>query len=709
MLQRFRTKTPSTSIFVQIYSVYYLQYAIQAKSSALSTQSNYYSYSNSYTYLFETCTTIRQLFQLRAHMIISGHSQNIYLLPKLVSKYAAYGVMADARQLFDKTHKQNIYLWTAMINGYVRNGLFEDAVLLYHQMNADGISADRFIFSSVIKACANLSALQEGIEIHNDIVRAGFELDTVVGTALVAMYAKCGEIEVAREMFDKMLERNAVTWSAIIAGYALKRKTSEALRLFNEMQMQGIKPDSVIMVSVLPAFTRLSDLRLAECIHGYVIRSGFEFDFVVSSALIDMYCKSGRVGFARQVFEKMPEGNVGSWNAMIAGYTQNGCAEEALLLFNEMQVSGVEPNLITMVSVIPASAHLSALHLGKCIHGYAIRSGFHSDVMIVTALIDMYAKSGSMESSRSLFERMPKRNVVSWNSMIAGYAQNGYASEALTLFSEMQLQGLKPDSVTVVNALPACAHLSALQLGKGIHGYIIQSNLEPDVTVCNALLDMYAKCGMVGCTFQLFDSMSQKTLVSWNTMIGGCGMHGYGKDALAFFTRMQQEGITPDHITFILVLSACSHSGLLDEGWQCFDSMTEDYRITPSMEHYACMVDLLGRSGLLDEAHDFIKRMPTKPNFVVWGSLLGACRVHGNVLLAESAMKHILELLPESVGHYVLLSNIYAETGRRDAAAKLRNMVKVKGLKKAPGCSWIEINSSIHSFFVAEGEGEGYG
>ncbi|KAH9317193.1 hypothetical protein KI387_018962 [Taxus chinensis] len=702
MLQFSLKKPPNTNIFVQISSALYLHHGTQAYSSACRCQFNYYNVSNSYFPLFEACTNINQLYQLHGHMITSGNYRNINLQPKLVSKYTAYGNMEYARQLFDKTHKPNIYLRTAMINGCVRNGLCEEALSLYHQMNADGIKADNFIFSSVVKACANLSALQKGTEIHDDIVRAGFELDTVVGTALVAMYGQCGEVEVARQVFDKMRERNAVTWSAIIGGCAMKGKVSEVLGFFNEMQMQGIQPDSVIMVSVIPAFACLSDLQYAESIHGYVIKSGFESDFAVTTALIDMYAKCGSVCFARKVFDKMPKGNVSSWNAMIAGYTQNGCAEVALALFSEMQLQWVEPDLITMASVIPACAHLAALHVGNCIHSYAIRCGFDSDVMVGTALIDMYAKCGSMDGSRRLFVRMAKRNVVSWNVMIAGYAQSGHSFEALTLFREMQLQGLKPDSVTVVNTLPACAHLSALQQGKRIHGHTIQINLESDVIVCNALLDMYAKCGTIEFARQLFDSISAKTLVSWNAMIGGYGMHGHGKDALQLFTQMQQEGIKPDNISFISVLSACSHSGLLDDGWMCFESMIEDYCITPSMEHYACMVDLLGRSGHLDEAHDFIKKMPMKPNVVVWGSLLGACSVHGNILLGECVLKYILELVPENVGHYVLSSNIYAKAGRWNDAAKLRNTVEVKGLKKAPGCSWIEINNNIHSFFIAE-------
>eukprot|EP01018_Ginkgo_biloba_P039144 Gb_08834 [translate_table: standard] len=760
------------------------------------------SYTDTYVTLLQACTNIKQLQQLHAHMLTTGLDQNIYLITKFVNMYSVCGSMEDARLLFDKTCNPNVFLWTAMISGYVRNGFCEEALMLYYLMRSGETAPDKFIFTSVIKACGSLSALTEGVEIHNDTIRAGFESDMYVDTSLVDMYSKCGRVEIARNLFDKMSQRNAVSWGAMITGYVQNGYAGEALTLFNEMLLRDIKPDVVTIASILPACAYLSALPQGKWVHSYVIRNGFESHVVVLTALIDMYAKCGNIYYACHLFDKMPKRNVVSWNAMLAGYAHNGHASEALTLVSEMRLQDIKPNLVTAVSVLPACSHLSALQQGKQLHGYTIRNELESDVVLGNALIDMYAKCGRMDFARRLFEKMYKRNVVSWNTiiagssqngqpnealkffnamklqgmkpnsvtmvsvlpafaalperqgkwihgyiikngfgldvvvdnalldmyakgrkieiarevfdrmskrnvvswsaMIAGYAQNGHGSEALAVFNEMQLQGIKPDSVTVMSILSACTRFLDLEQGKRFHGYIIRVGFDSDVVVGNALIDMYAKCGSIEVARHLFDNMSEKNLVSWNAMVSGYGMHGHGEDALALFAQMQKKGMKPDDITFISVLSACSHAGLVDEGWQYFDCMSRDYHIIPRVEHYACMVDLLGRSGLLDEAHDFIKKMPLEPNAVVWGTLLGACRIHSNIELGEHVAERLFELEPENAACYILLSNIYAEAGRWDDVAKLRNTMKVRGLKKTPGCSWIVLGNRVHAFHAGD-------
>eukprot|EP01018_Ginkgo_biloba_P023373 Gb_39406 [translate_table: standard] len=660
------------------------------------------SNTSKYASLLHACTNIKQLHQYHAHLLRAGLHQNIFIHTKLVTMYALCGSMDNARLLFNNTYKPNVYLWTAMISGYVRNGPCEEALKLYYQMQQEGVRPDKFVYSSIIKACADLSALQEGMDIHNDIVRNGFEADIFVGSSLVTMYAKCGSIVVARELFDRMPEKNVVLWSAMIAGYAQNGFANEALTLFNEMLCQDIEPDSVIMVNILPACAHLSALQQGRRIHGYIVKSGFESDVVVGTALVDMYAKCGNMDLARHLFDKISKRNVVSWNAIIAGYAQNGHANEAFTLFRQMQLLGVKPNSVTMASVIPACVHLPALQQGKQIHAYIIRRGFESDIVLGTATVDMYAKCGSILIARQLFDKISKRDVVAWSAMIAGYGRNGHASEVLTLFSEMQLQGIKPDSFSLVSILQACAHLSALQQGKRIHGFVIKSGCESDVIVGTALIDMYAKCGSIEIARQLFNKMSKRNVVSWNAMIMGYGMHGYGEDALALFSHMQQTGMMPDHVTFIGVLSACSHAGLVDEGFHYFDCMSQDYCITPKVEHYACMVDLLGRAGHLNEAHGFIKKMPLEPDAAVWGALLGACRIHCNIKLGEYVAERLFKLEPENAGWYVLLSNIYAVAGKWVDVAKVRRMMNDRGLKKKPGSSLIEVNNGVHAFFVAD-------
>eukprot|EP01018_Ginkgo_biloba_P037444 Gb_29868 [translate_table: standard] len=556
---------------------------------------------NTYASLLQACSNIRELNQLHAHILISGLAKNVFLGTKLVHMYAKYGSLENARLVFDKIHKRNAFLWNAIIRGYAWNGPYEETLMLYFQMQWAGIRPDNFTISFALKACSSLSSLQKGKKIHYHIVRNGFESHVFVGTALIDMYAKCRSIEDARQVFDKMTHRDVV-----------------------------------------------------------------------------------------------------SWNAMIAGYAQSGHANEAVLLFQQMRVADITPDSVTMVNVLPACADLGVLQQGKCIHDYIIRCGFESDIFVGNSLIDMYAKCGSIYIARQLFDRMPQRDVVSWNAMIAGYAQNGYANEALTLFHQMLQANVTPNSIAMASVVSACANLGALEQGKWIHDYVIGNVFESDVFVANSLIDMYAKCGSIKFARQLFNKMSTRDVVSWNAMIAGYGMHGHAEDALELFLQMQNTGMKPNHITFIHILSACSHAGLVDEGQQYFDSMIQDYGITPNMEHYSCIVDLLGRAGHLDEAQNFIQNMPSEPDAGVWGALLGACRIHGNIEVAEHVAECLFDLEPEYAGYYVLLSNIYAEAGRWDDVTKVRRMMRERGLKKTPGYSLIELHDKVHAFLVGD-------
>eukprot|EP01018_Ginkgo_biloba_P023309 Gb_30523 [translate_table: standard] len=798
--------SPSTTVSIKGRAKQNSNWELQVHTlsrEGLLKDSNANANANRCSSLLQACTNLKEVKQVHAYLLTSGHNQNILLGTKLLNMYALLGTMDDARQVFDKIYIRDTVLWNAMIRGYAKNGPFEEALTLYYQMQRAGFQPDNSTIPCVLKACASLSALQEGKEIHDDIVGSRFESDVFVAAALIDMYAKCGRLEDARSVFDKMPARDAVSWNAMISGYAQNGYAIEALCLFHQMEVGGTKPNSVTFVSVLPACAQLGDLQQGKWIHDYIIRSGFESNVSVVNSLIPMYAKCGSLEIARQLFNNMTIRNVISWNSiiaayaqnehanealalfhemqlvsmkpnsvtmvtvlaacaqlgaldqgkqthtyiirngfesdvsvenslvamyakcrnidvacqlfckisrkdlvswntMIAGYSQNGQVNEALTLFYKMQLGNVTPDSVTMVSILPSYAHLGVLQQGKMIHGFIIRGGFESDVSIVNSLVAMYAKCGSIELSSQLFDSMIKRDVVSWNAMIAGYVQNGHANEALKLIHEMQLAGTKPNLITMVSVLPACAHLSDLQQGKLIHGYIIRSRFESDVCVETALIDMYAKCGSIEIARKVFDKMSKRNEISWSAMISGYGMNGKGQEALALFSQMQQTDLKPNHITFISVLSACSHAGLVDEGWQYFDCMRQDYSITPGMEHYACMVDLLGRAGCLDEAQDFIKRMPLEPSACVWGALLSACRIHCNIVLGEHVAKQLFSLEPEIPGHYVLLSNIYAEAGRWDDVAQVRAMMKHKGLQKAPGCSWIEVNNKVHAFLVGD-------
>eukprot|EP01018_Ginkgo_biloba_P040301 Gb_16664 [translate_table: standard] len=660
---------------------------------------------NMYSTLLEACTNMKALAEgkmVHAHILLSGLEQDVVLGTKLVSMYAMCGSLVDAHFVFENINKRDIFLWNAMIRGSVQSGFSEEALLLYHQMQWEGIQPNYFTFLCVLKSCALLSDLQQGKEIHDHIIRNGLVLDLRVGNALIGMYSKCKCIETARQVFDKMSQRNVVSWNAIIAGHAQNGRADEALKLFRRMLWAGVKPNSVTIAGVLPACSHLAALQQVKEIHNHIIRIGYEIDVFVGSALVDMYAKCGSVEVARKVFDKMFQRNKVSWNGMIAGYSRNGQASEALEMFFQMQLAAVEPDSVTIVSVLGACSHLTYQRQGKEIHGHIIRNAFECNVIVESALIDMYAKCGSLEAACEVFNKMSLRDVVSWNLIISGYTQHGHANEALKLFHGMLLAHTKPISDTIAIVLPACTSLATLQQGKEMHNYSIKRGFESDVFVGSALMDMYAKCGSMELARHMFDRLPERDVVSWNIMIAGYGMHGHGGDALMLFHQMQWAGFKPNCVTFIALLSACSHAGLIDEGRQYFDCMSRDYGIKPQVEHYSCMVDLLGRAGLLHEAHDFIKTMPLQPDAGVWGALLGACRVHSNIELGGHAAECLFQLEPQNAGYYVIVSNIYAAACMWDAVVKVRNMMKDRGVKKRPGCSWIEVKNKVHAFVVGD-------
>eukprot|EP01018_Ginkgo_biloba_P040409 Gb_21270 [translate_table: standard] len=693
--------------------------------------------SSTYACVLQGCTDKKALLEgklVQTHMIQTGFKcQDISLANRLVTMYAKCWELVDARRVFDQMPERNVISWTVMIAVYARHGHAEAALSLFYQMQQSQTQPNSFTFASVLPACATLASLEKGKEIHKEIIRNRFQYDVFVGNALVDMYAKCGSIEIARQEFDKMPQRNEVSWTAIIAGFAQNGRSEEALDLFVQMRLAGVKPNSKTFASVLPACANLASLKQGMEIHEEIIINGFQSDVFVGNALLDMYAKCGNIKNARRVFDKMPQRDVVSWNAMIAGYAQNGHVDEAqnlfkkmpeqdviswnaliagyaqngrdkeaLKLFRHMQLAGVKPNSKTFAGLLPACANLAALEQGMKIYEEIVKSGFQSDNYVGSALIDMYAKCGNIENARHLFDKMHQRSVVSWTSMIAGYAQNGHGEEALKLFQQMQLEGVKPNLKTFASVLPACATLAALEQGKEIHEEIIRSGFQVDIFVESALVDMYAKCGSIENARYVFDKICQRNVVSWNAMIAGYAIHGCSNEALKLFEQMQNSDTQPDHVTLVSVLSACCHAGLVDEGWHYFDCMRQCYHITPAMEHYGCMVNLLGRAGHLDEAQDFIKKMPIKPDATVWGCLLGACRIHNNIELGEQVAERLFELNPKNTSPYVLLSNMYAVAGRWDDIEKVRKMMKDKGVKKKPGCSWIEVNKRIYGFLVGD-------
>lgn len=552
---------------------------------------------------------------------------------KLVIMYAKCGRLLAARKLFfDQMpqHQHNVVSWTAMIAAHARCGDSPEALRLFCQMKKqNGIWPNQFTFASVVSACANLATLENGRELHGQLLRSGFHSNVFVGNALLDMYSKCGHIEDARQIFEEIPQRDVVSWNAMTAGYAQNGRLHEALELFRKMPER-------------------------------------ERNVVTWNGLIAGLAQNGFINDAFKLFEEMPVRNVISWTAMIAGCAKNGLVDRALELFQKMS----ERNAISW-----------------------------------TAMIAGLAQNGHVTESLKLFRKMPERDVVSWNAMISGLARNGDCDEALKLFRQMQTSGgMQPNAGSYTIVLAACADIASLSHGEEVHEDIIRNRfLLSDICIGNALVDMYAKCGNIEDASKVFDEMPRRNVISWTTVIVGHALHGCGEQVIRLFEQMEHAGITPNPITFVGVLSACCHAGLLDYGWRYFNGMREIYRLSPTMEHYCCMVHLLGRAGHLEDAWEFIQNMPMKPDASVWRSLLSACRIHANVEIGERVAEYLLQWDSQNVAAYLLLSNIYAAAnGKWDRVSQLRNMMKERRVKWKPGCSWIEVNKLVYAFVAGE-------
>lgn len=436
-------------------------------------------------------------------------------------------------------------------------------------------------------------------------------------------------------------------------------------------------------------------------LHAHLLLKGFGLNLILGTKLVSLYSVCNSLTNAHKLFDRIPKGNIFLWNVLIRGYAWNGPHEVALSLYYQMLDYGIEPDNFTFPFVLKACSALSAIHQGRDIHDHVVRTGWESDVFVGAALVDMYAKCGCVASAREVFDRILGRDVVLWNSMIAAYSQNGHPAEAITLFREMTLSDFRPTVATLVTVISAAADVAALPHGREIHGFSWRHGFEYQDKVKTALVDMYAKSGWVKVARRLFDRLNEKRIVSWNAMICGYGMHGHTSEALILFEEMKKE-YRPDHITFVGVLSACSRGGLMDEGWKFFNLMMKNYLIEPTVQHYTCMVDLLGHSGRLDEAYNLINQMSAKPDSGIWGALLNSCKIHGNVELGESALERLIDLEPNDAGNYVLLSNIYAQAGNWEGVAQVRKLMKVRGLKKSIACSWVEVKNKVHGFLVGD-------
>ncbi|CAM6097083.1 unnamed protein product [Calypogeia fissa] len=631
-----------------------------------------------------------------------GLDSDVRVGSSLVHMYAKNGSIDEARVVFDRMEKRDAVTWNIMIGGLAERGFGHEAYRLFLRMRQEGFKPNAVTYLNILNASASAGALEWVKEIHGHARKAGLESDVRVGSALVHMYAQSGSIDDARLLFDRMGRRNVFTWTVLIGGLAKHGCGHEAYRLFLKMRQEGFEPNAITYTSILNPSASAGALEWVKEVHDHARKGGLESDVRVGSALIHMYAKSGSIDEAKLVFDRMKKRDVVTWTVMIGGLAEHGCGHEAYQLFLQMRQEGFEPDAITYTSILNASASAGALKWVKEVHGHARKAGLDTDVRVGNALLHMYAKSGSIDDARVVFDRMEKRDMFTWTAVIGGLAEHGCGHEAYRLFLQMRREGFEPDAITYMSILNASASAGALEWVEEVHAHATKAGLDSDVRVGNALIHMYAKSGSMDDAQLVFDRMEKRNVVTWNAMIRGLAEHGYGHEALELFGKMNEHGIKPDGTTFVAVLSACCHAGLLDDGSRLFLAMTRNYGIEPTVMHYTCMVDLLGRAGRLEEAKLLICDMPVEPDGVTWGALLGACRTYGNVELGELVAEELFKIEPDNSYPYVLLSNIYAAAGKWEKVSLVRTMMEKRGVWKEPGRSWIEVDNKIHEFVVGD-------
>ncbi|KAI3463626.1 hypothetical protein Pfo_020289 [Paulownia fortunei] len=483
----------------------------------------------------------------------------------------------------------------------------------------------------------------------------------------------------------------------------LCKRYNEALELFEILSCESdfdVKSDTYD--ALVSACIGLKSIRGAKRVFNHMLNSGVDLELYMMNRVLLMHVKCGMMIDARQLFEDMPERNLVSWNTIIGGLVDSGDYIDAFRLFLMMWEDNSDVGSRTFATMIRASAGLELISPGQQLHSCALKMGVSDDVFVSCTLIDMYSKCGNIEDARFVFDAMPEKTTVGWNSIIAGYALHGYSEEALSMYYEMQDSGVKMDHFTYSMIVRVCTRLASLEHAKQAHAGLVRNGFGSDIVANTALIDFYSKWGRIEDARNIFERMPQKNVVSWNALISGYGNHGRGAEAVELFERMVREGMVPNHVTFLAVLSACCYSGLSDRGWEIFESMSRDYKVKPRAMHYTCMVELLGREGLLDEAFALIRDAPFRPTINMWAALLTACRIHKNFVLGKYAAEKLYGMEPEKLSNYVVLLNIYNSAGKLEEAAAVLQTLRRKGLRMLPACTWIEIKKQQYVFFTGD-------
>ncbi|KAJ0647393.1 putative tetratricopeptide-like helical domain superfamily [Helianthus annuus] len=638
------------------------------------------------------------------NIIKSGTIGDTYTANILLTGYVKNPQLQLAHKLFDEMPQRDAVSWNSLIAGYVNHGVLESTWAVLTRMKHCGFWFDEYTFGSILKGVGSNERLFAGQQLHACIVKTGYEQNVYSGSALLDMYAKCGRVNDARKCFDCMPERNTVSWNALISGYVETGDRFNCFSLFESMHREGVRLDDGTFSPLLTLFDSPDLYKQTVQVHCAIIKHGMLSDCSVLNATISAYSGCGSVEDAKKVFDSASdERDIVSWNAMLAAYLEHDKRVLAFNLFSMMQNLGFEPDIYTYTSMISSCFEEEVTNQGQPLHALVIKRGVEHLIPVSNSLMAMYSGSNGvyMDNAIRIFNEMEVKDHVSWNSMLTGLSQHGFSENALKLFQIMQSGNVGMDYYAFSTVLRSCADVAALQLGQQIHALALRSGYESNEFVTSNLIVMYSKCGTIEDARRSFETSYKQNAVTWNSMMFAYAQHGQGHVALDLFSQMKISKVKMDHITFVAVLTACSHNGLVEKGYTFLKTMESGYGISPRMEHYACVIDLYGRAGRLKEAENIVKEMPFQPDAMVWKTLLGACRLCGEVVLATRVGKLLLESQPYDHCTYVLLCELYGHLKWWDEIAVLKRTMKEKGVKKMPGWSWIEVGNQMHAFHAA--------
>ncbi|CAD6260291.1 unnamed protein product [Miscanthus lutarioriparius] len=632
--------------------------------------------------------------QMHAAAVKHGLDANVFVGSSLINLYVKHGCISDAKKVFDFSTEKNIVMWNAMLYGFVQNELQEETIQMFQYMRRADHEADDFTFVSVLGACINLDSLDLGKQVHCITIKNRMDADLFVANAMLDMYSKLGAIDVAKALFSLIPGKDSVSWNALIVGLAHNEEEEEAVYMLKRMKFYGIAPDEVSFATAINACSNIRATETGKQIHCASIKYNVCSNHAVGSSLIDLYSKFGDVESSRKVLAHVDASSIVPINALITGLVQNNREDEAIELFQKVLKDGFKPSNYTFASILSGCTGPVSSVIGKQVHCYTLKSALlNQDTSLGISLVGIYLKCKLLEDANKLLAEVPDhKNLVEWTATISGYAQN-----------ECLSYNVRSDEATFTSVLKACSEIAALTDGKEIHGLIIKSGFVSYETAVSALMDMYSKCGDVISSFEIFKELKNKqNIMPWNSMIVGFAKNGYANEALLLFQKMQESQLKPDEVTLLGVLIACSHAGLISEGRDFFDSMSQVYGIVPRVDHYACLIDLLGRGGHLQEAQEVIGQLPFRADGVIWATYLAACQMHKDEERGKVAAKKLVEMEPQSSSTYVFLSSLHAAAGNWVEAKVAREAMREKGVMKFPGCSWITVGNKTSLFVVQD-------